>query len=110
MLSLVFICSRRLVSDHGSLRRALPVIPEELYPMLFRAAFLDKKTLVLQDLVQRWPFSVLSLQRLLQGDGRHHPVQLYEKANKLCVQTVILGVMAYLREALAGHKEGRPLR
>lgn len=110
MLSLVFICSRRLVSDHGSLRRALPVIPEELYPMLFRAAFLDKKTLVLQDLVQRWPFSVLSLQRLLQGDGRHHPVQLYEKANKLCVQTIILGVMAYLREALAGHKEGRPLR
>ncbi|XP_069588155.1 leucine-rich repeat-containing protein 14 [Ranitomeya imitator] len=110
MMSLVFICSRRLVSDHSSLRRALPLIPEELYPMLFRAAFLDKKTLVLQDLVQTWPFSVLSLQRLLQGDEGHHPVQLYEKANRLCVQTVILGVMAYLREELAGQKEWRPPR
>ncbi|KAM4026651.1 leucine-rich repeat-containing protein 14-like isoform 3-T3 [Anomaloglossus baeobatrachus] len=110
MLSLVFICSRKLVSDHCSLRRALTLVPEELYPVLFRAAFLDKKTLVLQDLVQRWPFSVLSLQRLLQSDDHHHPVQLYEKANKLCVQTVILGVMAYLREELAGQKEGRPPR
>ncbi|XP_075704356.1 leucine-rich repeat-containing protein 14-like [Rhinoderma darwinii] len=106
MLSLVFLCGQKLVSDHSSLRRALHIIPEELYPVLFRAAFLGKKTLVLQDLVQRWPFSVLSLQRLLQDDGRQHPVQLYERANKLCVQTVILGVMAYLRELL----EGRPLR
>lgn len=110
MLSLVFLCARRLVSDHGSLRRALPLIPEELYPVLFRASFLDKKTLVLQDLVQRWPFSVLSLQRLLQGDGGHHPIQLYVRANKLCVQSVILGVMAYLREQLAGQREGRLLR
>ncbi|XP_044149497.1 leucine-rich repeat-containing protein 14 [Bufo gargarizans] len=107
MSSLLFICSRKLVSDHGSLRSALHLIPKELYPVLFRAAFLDQKTLVLQDLVQRWPFPVLSLQKLLQGDGR---LQLYEKASKLCVQTVILGVMAYLREALAGQKEGRPLR
>ncbi|XP_069813047.1 leucine-rich repeat-containing protein 14 [Dendropsophus ebraccatus] len=108
MLSLVFLCSRRLVSDHGSLRRSLPLIPEELYPILFRAAFLDEKTLVLQDLVQRWPLSVLSLQRLVAGDGGHHHIQ--ERASKLCVQSVILGVMAYLREKLARQREGRPLR
>ncbi|CAN2391592.1 Leucine-rich repeat-containing protein 14 [Pristimantis euphronides] len=105
MLPLVFLCSRQLVSDHGSLRRALPLIPEELYPALFRAAFLDKRPLVLQDLVQRWPFPVLSLQRLLQDDTRH-PVQLYQKANRQCVQTIIMGVMAYLR----GQIEGPPLR
>ncbi|KAG9464454.1 leucine-rich repeat-containing protein 14 [Eleutherodactylus coqui] len=110
MLSLAFMCSRRLVSDHRSMCSALPLIPEELYPLLFRAAFLDKKTLVLQDLVHRWPFSVLSLQRLLQGDGHHRSVQLFEKANRLCVQTIILGIMAYLKEELARQKQGQPLR
>ncbi|XP_066435152.1 leucine-rich repeat-containing protein 14-like [Eleutherodactylus coqui] len=110
MLSLAFMCSRQLVSDHRSLRSALPLIPDELYPLLFRAAFLDKDMLVLQDLVQRWPFSVLNLQRLLQGDGHHRPIQLFEKENRLCVHTIIMSVMAHLKEEIARQKEGQPLR
>ncbi|XP_075067696.1 leucine-rich repeat-containing protein 14 [Mixophyes fleayi] len=109
MLSLVFICAQKVVSDHTSIRRTLDFIPEELYPVLFKAAFLGKKTLVLQDLVQRWPFSVLNFQRLLQGDRDSIPGQLREKPSKLCVQAVILGVMGYLSETLTRELEGRPV-
>ncbi|XP_063777178.1 leucine-rich repeat-containing protein 14 [Pseudophryne corroboree] len=102
MQTLVFLCAQRVVSDHSSIRRALDFTPEELYPVLFKAAFLGKKTLVLQDLVQQWPFSVLSFQRLLHGDrDGGGPGQLRESPSKLCVQAVILGVMACLTEALA---------
>ncbi|KAM4689953.1 leucine-rich repeat-containing protein 14 isoform 1-T2 [Rhinophrynus dorsalis] len=110
MLSLVFVCAQKVVSDHGSVRRALDFIPTELYPVLFKAAFLDKKTLVLQDLVQRWPYSVLSLQKLLSNDQHCNPIPLKERPSKLCVQTVILGVMAYLSQALSKDSEGHQAR
>nr|DBA23915.1 TPA: hypothetical protein GDO54_011628 [Pyxicephalus adspersus] len=95
MLSLVCLCAQKVVSDHASLRRALDSIPRELYPQLFTAAFRDRKTLVLQDLVQRWPFSVLSFQELLQGD----PGQLHPNPSRVSTQSVILGVMDYLGDA-----------
>ncbi|MEE6462939.1 hypothetical protein FKM82_005703 [Ascaphus truei] len=110
MLSLVFVCAQKVVSDHASIQRALEFIPKELYPVLFKAAFLGKKTLVLQDLVQQWPFFVLSFQKLLHRDRHCNPSLLKEKPSKLCVQTVILGVMAYLSEALTKEDGGSHAR
>ncbi|KAM8966658.1 leucine-rich repeat-containing protein 14 [Pelodytes ibericus] len=106
MQSLVFVCAHKVVSDHGSVRRALDFLPKELYPVLFKAAFLYKKTLVLQDLVQRWPFSVLSVQKLLHSK-RQNPGLQEDKPSKLCVQTVILGVMAYLTDPQT-QEDGEP--
>ncbi|NXU32168.1 LRC14 protein, partial [Thalassarche chlororhynchos] len=87
-------------------RRALDLLPAELYPVLFQAAFLDGRTLALRDLVGTWPFPVLSFQRLLDHRDRHrdrhrgrHPL-LREKPSKLCVQAVILAVVAHLRRVL----------
>ncbi|NXK25068.1 LRC14 protein, partial [Arenaria interpres] len=102
MHSLLFLCARRLVGHRPATHRALDVVPTELYPVLFQAAFLDERTLALQDLVGTWPFPVLSFQWLLgrrghQGD--RHPL-LGEKPSKLCVQAVILAVVARLRRAL----------
>ncbi|XP_074997122.1 leucine-rich repeat-containing protein 14 [Calonectris borealis] len=102
MHSLVFLCARRLVSHRPGARRALDLLPAELYPVLFQAAFLDGRPLALRDLVGTWPFPVLSFQRLLGHRHRHrgrHPL-LREKPNKLCVQAVILAVVAHLRRAL----------
>uniref|UniRef100_A0A8C3T7Z9 Leucine-rich repeat-containing protein 14 n=1 Tax=Chelydra serpentina TaxID=8475 RepID=A0A8C3T7Z9_CHESE len=56
MHSLVFLCAQKVVSHHSTVHGALEFIPKELYPVLFKAAFMDKRTLVLQDLVQTWPF------------------------------------------------------
>ncbi|XP_075562320.1 leucine-rich repeat-containing protein 14 [Pelecanus crispus] len=102
MHSLVFLCARRLLSHRPGARRALDLLPAELYPVLFQAAFLDGRTLALRDLVESWPFPVLSFQQLLGHRGRHrgqHPF-LGEKPSKLCVQAVILAVVAHLRRAL----------
>ncbi|KAM3910020.1 leucine-rich repeat-containing protein 14 isoform 1-T2 [Leptodactylus fuscus] len=111
MLSLVFICSRRLVSDRSLLRRALPFVPDDLYRVLFRAAFMDKKTLALQELVRQWPFPFLILQSLLQEDEHlHPPTMTYEKANRQCMQAIILSVVDYLKRELVSWREGRPPR
>ncbi|NXL40434.1 LRC14 protein, partial [Glaucidium brasilianum] len=103
MHSLVFLCARRLVSHRPSARRALDLLPAELYPVLFRAAFLDRRTLVLQDLVATWPFPILSFQQLLgHHDQQHssHQPSLRGRPNKLCIQAVIMAVVAHLRQAL----------
>ncbi|XP_069477877.1 leucine-rich repeat-containing protein 14 isoform X1 [Ambystoma mexicanum] len=107
MCSLVFLCARKVVSDHSSIHKALDFIPKELYPVLFKAAFIDKKTLVLRDLVHRWPFTVLSFRKLLEDTNKHEfSTTAKEEPSKLCVQTVILGVIANLNEGLAlGDKE-----
>ncbi|NWR55294.1 LRC14 protein, partial [Bucorvus abyssinicus] len=94
MHSLLFLCARRLLSHRPAACRAVAIIPAELYPVLFRAAFLDGRTLALRELVAAWPFPVLSLRHLL---GHQH---LDEKTSKLCVQTVILAVVEQLRRAL----------
>ncbi|NXV39598.1 LRC14 protein, partial [Rissa tridactyla] len=99
MHSLLFLCARRLVSHRPATRRALDLVPPQLFPVLFRAAFLDERTLALRDLVGTWPFPVLSFRRLLGHRRRRHR-SLGEKATKLCVQAVILAVVAHLRRAL----------
>ncbi|XP_029448076.1 leucine-rich repeat-containing protein 14 [Rhinatrema bivittatum] len=110
MRSLVFLCAQKVVSDHASICRALEFIPKELYPVLFKASFVDRKTLVLQDLVQRWPFPILSIQKLLQSCKHCDRLLIKEKPSKLCVQAVILGVLAYLNQAMEGEERTQQLR
>ncbi|XP_054023304.1 leucine-rich repeat-containing protein 14 [Dryobates pubescens] len=100
MDSLVFLCARRLVSYESDFRRTLSTLPNELYPVLFSAAFLDSRTLVVRDLVAVWPFPVLSFQRLLANLDhhlQHHPKGV---PRKLCVQATILAVVAHLHQTL----------
>ncbi|KAM7070218.1 leucine-rich repeat-containing protein 14-like [Acridotheres tristis] len=87
MDSLRFLCARRIIAQ-----RPLPSIPAGLYPVLFQAAFLDRKPLVLQDLVATWPFPVLHFQRLLG-----HPELLRDHSS---VQAVIQAVVAQLQREL----------
>ncbi|XP_033924969.1 leucine-rich repeat-containing protein 14 [Melopsittacus undulatus] len=97
MQSLVFLCARRLLSHRPSARRALPVLPSELYPVLFRAAFLDNRVLALQDLVVSWPFPVLSLPCLLGRCGHEqHRGHRAVPACRVCIQALIAAVMAHV--------------
>ncbi|NXP04481.1 LRC14 protein, partial [Thinocorus orbignyianus] len=102
MHTLLFLCARRLVGHHPTTRQVLEVVPKKLYTVLFRAAFLDERPLALQDLVETWPFPVLSFQGLLDHPGHGGEPQpfLGEKPSKLCVQAVILAVVASLRREL----------
>ncbi|KAM7070221.1 leucine-rich repeat-containing protein 14-like isoform 1-T2 [Acridotheres tristis] len=90
MDSLLFLCARRLVAHHP-----LPALPDDLYPVLFKAAFLDGRPLVLQDLVAAWPFAELNLQRLV---GRRE--LLGDHDCNLCVEAVIQGMGAQLQQEL----------
>ncbi|XP_060099140.1 leucine-rich repeat-containing protein 14 [Heteronotia binoei] len=96
MHSLVFLCAQKVVSHHATVLGALGFLPKELYPVLFKAAFMDKRTVALQDLVQTWPFPVLSFQKLLRKCQHCERALIRERPNKLCIQTVILGVVTYL--------------
>lgn len=100
MRSLVFLCAQKVVSHYATLQDALAFIPKELYPVLFKAAFLDKRTPSLQQLVQTWPFPVLSFQKLLRKCQHCEYPLIREKPNKLCIQAVILGVVTYLIKML----------
>lgn len=100
MNSLVFLCAQKVVSHHATLHSALGFLPKELYPVLFKAAFMDRKTLALQDLVQTWPFPVLSFQKLLRKCQHCERALIREKPNKSCIQTVILGVVTLLIKKL----------
>uniref|UniRef100_A0A8C3U0W7 Leucine-rich repeat-containing protein 14 n=1 Tax=Catharus ustulatus TaxID=91951 RepID=A0A8C3U0W7_CATUS len=90
MDSLVFLCARRVVAQ-----RPLPDIPAHLYPVLFQAAFLDGRPLVLQDLVATWPFPELHYLQLV-GDLELH----WGHPSIDCDQAVIQGVVAQLRREL----------
>uniref|UniRef100_A0A8C3Y0R5 Leucine-rich repeat-containing protein 14 n=1 Tax=Catharus ustulatus TaxID=91951 RepID=A0A8C3Y0R5_CATUS len=93
MDSLLFLSARRVVAQ-----RPLPALPADLYPVLFQAAFLDGRPLILRDLVAAWPFPVLHFQRLVG-----HRELLRDHPCKLCVQAVIQAVVAQLRrEVCAG--------
>uniref|UniRef100_A0A670I6R3 Leucine-rich repeat-containing protein 14 n=1 Tax=Podarcis muralis TaxID=64176 RepID=A0A670I6R3_PODMU len=91
MNSLVFLCSQKVVADFDSLQDALGFLPKELYPVLFKAAFMDKRTLSLQLLVNTWPFPVLSFQKLLRK-CQH------------CERMVISGVVTYLIKLLENRR------
>uniref|UniRef100_A0A8C3XUZ8 Leucine-rich repeat-containing protein 14 n=1 Tax=Chelydra serpentina TaxID=8475 RepID=A0A8C3XUZ8_CHESE len=97
MHSLVFLCAQKVVSHHSTVHGALEFIPKELYPVLFKAAFMDKRTLVLQDLVQTWPFPVLSFQKLLRKCQHCDRALLQEKPNKEGSEVHWIGVGAETR-------------
>ncbi|XP_063155820.1 leucine-rich repeat-containing protein 14 isoform X1 [Candoia aspera] len=100
MYSLVFLCAQKVVSHYATLQDALDFLPKELYPVLFKAAFMDKRTPSLQQLVQTWPFPVLSFQKLLRKCQHCERALIREKPNKLCIQAIILGVVTYLIKML----------
>ncbi|XP_039609725.1 leucine-rich repeat-containing protein 14 [Polypterus senegalus] len=97
-VSLVFLCARKVVSDHGSALNSLPYVPHELYPILFKAAFLDQRPLVIVELVRRWPLPVLSLVRLLQGCHHYHYDLSQDRPSRCCLQAVLLTIVKNLTE------------
>ncbi|XP_064010524.1 leucine-rich repeat-containing protein 14 isoform X2 [Pogoniulus pusillus] len=106
MDSLLFLCARHLVRHESDFRRALAILPSELYPVLFSAAFLDRRTLVVRDLVAVWPFPVLSFQRLLPHLDRHHLHRPKGLPRNLCVEATIMAIVAHLRQTLEDPDRG----
>lgn len=96
MHTLVFLSTRQVLQCQSAACQALPLLPRELFPLLFKVAFMDRKTAVLQELVHTWPFPLLSFQQLLQECAHCSRALLQERPSTESVQAVILGLTARL--------------
>lgn len=96
MHTLVFLSTRQVLQCQPAACQALPLLPRELFPLLFKVAFMDKKTVVLQELVHTWPFPLLSFQQLLQECVHCSRALLQERLSTESMQAVILGLTARL--------------
>ncbi|XP_030104350.1 leucine-rich repeat-containing protein 14 isoform X2 [Mus musculus] len=104
MHTLVFLSTRQVLQCQPAACQALPLLPRELFPLLFKVAFMDKKTLVLRELVHTWPFPLLSFQQLLQECAHCSRALLQERLSTESMQAVILGLTAriHTQETEAG--------
>ncbi|XP_060771569.1 leucine-rich repeat-containing protein 14 [Neoarius graeffei] len=85
VLSLVYLCAREVVSDHGLLAAQLSCVPRELYRPLLDAAFTHCRPLAIGELVQRWPERILSIGGRRKCDR--------DPPGRLCVQAVLHAVV-----------------
>ncbi|XP_036619276.1 leucine-rich repeat-containing protein 14-like [Trichosurus vulpecula] len=108
MQSLVTLCAVQVTRHQKLVCRALASLPRELYPVLFQAAFMYGRTLVLQALVQTWPFPSLSFRQLLP---RPSQPGWPERPRKESMQAVILALLAMprSRESSSGGPQLRVL-
>lgn len=88
--SLVQLCARQVVSDHGLSAAWLSCVPRELYRPLLDAAFAHCRPLAVGELVQRWPERTLSI------GGR--TTSNHDPPNRLCVQALLLAVVRGLTD------------
>lgn len=95
VLSLVYLCAREVVSDHGLSAAWLSCVPRELYRPLLDAAFAHCRPLAIGELVQRWPERILSIGGRRTCD--HDP------PNRLCVQALLLAVVRGLTDNRLSH-------
>ncbi|XP_054981849.1 leucine-rich repeat-containing protein 14 [Sorex araneus] len=96
MHTLLFLSTRQVLQCQLAACEALPLLPRELFPLLFKVAFMDKKTVVLRELVHIWPFPLLSFQQLLQECTHCSRALLLERPSTESMQAVILGLTARL--------------
>lgn len=96
MHTLVFLSTRQVLQCEPAACQALPLLPRELFPLLFKVAFMDKKTDVLRELVYSWPFPLLSFQQLLQECAHCSRTLLQERLSAESMHAVILGLTALL--------------
>ncbi|XP_028708040.1 leucine-rich repeat-containing protein 14 isoform X6 [Macaca mulatta] len=102
MHTLVFLSTRQVLQCQPAACQALPLLPRELFPLLFKVAFMDKKTVVLRELVHTWPFPLLSFQQLLQECAHCSRALLQERPSTESMQAVILGLTARLHTPESG--------
>lgn len=90
VLSLVYLCARQVVSDHGLSAAWLSCVPRELYRPLLDAALAHCRPLAIGELVKRWPERTLSI--------REQRIPNHDPPNRLCVQALLLAVVSGLTD------------
>lgn len=95
MHSLRFISAEALVSDTQQVRRSLGSVAHNLFPLLFKAGYLQEQGDVIHDLVENWPLPELNIGKLL-GKTADCQDDISSRACHVCLSSCLTGLRDYV--------------
>ncbi|XP_003224709.2 leucine-rich repeat-containing protein 14B [Anolis carolinensis] len=95
MHSLQFRSAEVLVTNAQLVRENLGSLAHNLFPLLFKASYLQEQGEVIHDLVQNWPLPELNLGRLL-GKTTDHQEDISNRACSVCLASCLTGLRDYV--------------
>lgn len=95
MHSLRFVSAEALVSNAQLVRISLGSVAHNLFPVLFKASYLQEQGEVIHDLVENWPLSELHIGKLL-GKTADHQEDISSRACQVCLTSCLTGLKDYV--------------
>ncbi|XP_042307880.1 leucine-rich repeat-containing protein 14B isoform X2 [Sceloporus undulatus] len=95
MHSLRFISAEALVTNTQVVRENLGSLAHNLFPLLFKASYLQEQGEVIHNLVENWPLPELNIGRLL-GKTTDHQEDISNRACSVCLASCLTGLRDYV--------------
>lgn len=95
MYSLRFISAEALISDVQLVRKNLHSVAYNLFPLLFKASYLQEQGDVIHELVKNWPLPELNVGQLL-GETADHPEDVSSRTCCVCLTNCLTGLRDYV--------------
>ncbi|XP_066483798.1 leucine-rich repeat-containing protein 14B isoform X2 [Tiliqua scincoides] len=95
MHTLRFVSAEVLVSNAQLVRMSLGSVAHNLFPLLFKASYLQEQGKVIHDLVENWPLPELNIGKLL-GKTADHQEDISSRACQVCLVNCLTGLKDYV--------------
>ncbi|XP_062068011.1 leucine-rich repeat-containing protein 14B [Lepus europaeus] len=95
MRSLRFISAEALVSHPQLAQQGLDSVAHNLYPLLFKASYLQEQAEVVCAVLGHWPLEEFRLGALL-GPSADHPEDLRDRACRACLEACVRGLASHV--------------
>lgn len=101
MRSLRFISAESLVSHPQLAGESLDSVAHNLYPLLFKASYLQEQAEVTRAVLGHWPQEEFRLAALL-GPSADHPEDLRDRACRTCLEACVQGLADHVLQGMSG--------